>query len=210
MLKALNLSFLPEATWQKLATKPPHFAFVLLISILPLMILTLAVEGFALVKYGEEFGGMGRRLVSENRAIKYEIFYGVASLVVMFMGAALLKNMGKSFDLKATYGACFVLFAYGYTPIFLLRVLDAVPAINTWICWAVGAAVSMRILYHGVAWWLKPEQTKGLGLFIMCFIYILVLSALVHFASVQVLHGRLLENVFENPELVSALFGKNR
>ena len=94
MLKALNLSFLPEATWQKLATKPPHFAFVLLISILPLMILTLAVEGFALVKYGEEFGGMGRRLVSENRAIKYEIFYGVASLVVMFMGAASRYNHG--------------------------------------------------------------------------------------------------------------------
>lgn len=197
MLKALNLSLLPESTWQKTAEKPPHFALVLFLSILPLMIVTLAVEGYALIKYGEVFGEIGRRMVSRERAIKYEVFYGVASLVVIFLGAALLRNMGTGFNLRVSYGTCFVLFAFGYAPIFLGRVLDAVPVINTWICWAVGVGLSMRILYHGVAWWLKPEQTKGFGLFIMCFIYVLVLSGLVHFASVEVLKGRFLKGKFE-------------
>lgn len=197
MLRALNLLISPEAAWQKAALKPPHPAWVLLISILPLMIATLAVEAYAVGKYGEMFGDIGRRAVSQDRAIKYAVFYGAASLVVIFVGGGILKNVGESFNLRATYGTCFVLMAFAYSPIFLSRLLDAIPAINTWICWGVGVALSMRILYHGVGWWLKPEQTKGFGLFLLSFIYILVLSGLVHFASIQVLQGRFLKDVFE-------------
>lgn len=208
MLRALNLSLLPESAWQKAAARPPHIALVLLGSILPLMILTLAFEGYALVRFGEIFGDIGRRLVSEERAAKYVVFYAVASLLVIFIGAAILKNLGASFGLNSSYAACLVLFGFAYSPIFLTRLLDAIPAINTWICWVVGVAVSMRILYHGVAWWLKPEQTKGFGLFIMSFVTFTVLSALVHFASVQVLQGRLLNGLFEQPQVGSLFSGK--
>ena len=197
MVRALKLSIAPESCWQKAAENPPRVALVMLLSILPLMIAALAIEGYALTKYGVTFGEIGRRSVSDNRAIKYEVFYGVASLAVIFLGAGLLKSIGASFDVKASYGACLVLIAFGYAPILFSRMLDAVPGINTWICWAVGAALSLRIFYHGVAWWLKPEQTKGFGLFIISSISVLVLSALVHFASVQVLHGRFLQHLYE-------------
>lgn len=200
MLKALNLSFSPEKTWQKTAENPPHVATALFISILPLMLAALAVEAYALARYGESFGEIGRRIISQERVLKYALFYAVASWIVIFIGAALLKNMGSSFNLRSSYATCLILFGLAYTPIFLARLLDAVPAVNTWICWAVGVGLSMRILYHGVAWWLKPEQTKGFGLFIMCFIYVLVLSGLVHFASVQVLKGRFLKGIMEQPE----------
>jgi hypothetical protein len=43
---------------------------------------------------------------------------------------------------------------------------------------------------------LKPEQTKGFGVFVVSVIYTFVLSGLVHFAAVQVLHGKLLRNVY--------------
>ena len=197
MFRALSLLWSPEEEWQKAALKPPHVVVVLLISLLPLMAATLAVEGYALAKYGEIFGDIGRRPVSVHRAIKYEVFYGIGSLVVIFIGAKLLQNVGLSFNLTSSYTVCFILVAFGYSPIFLGRLLDAVPKINTWICWAVGVALSLRILYHGVAWWLKPEQTKGFGLFLVSFVYILVLSALVHFASIQVLQGKFLKNVME-------------
>ena len=209
MLRALNLSLSPEKTWQETAINPPHVATVLLLSILPLIIATLAVEAFALLRFGEDFGEI-RRAVSQERVLKYAIFYGVASLVVIFIGAALLRNVGSSFDLKSSYAACFVLFGFAYTPIFFGRLLDAVPVVNTWICWAIGVGISLRILYHGVAWWLKPEQTKGFGLFIMCFIYVMVLSGLVHFASVQVLQGKLLRGLMENPEAPQSPFSGHR
>jgi len=197
MLRALNLLFSPEAEWQKAALKPPNMMFVLLVSILPLMIVTLGVEGFSLIRYGEVFRDLAPRAISQERAIKYEVFFGLASLVVIFLGAKLLQNVSRSFNLFASYSLCFILIAFGYTPIFLVRVLDAMPQINTWICWTVGIALSFRILYHGVALWMKPEQTKGFGLFLVSFVYILVLSALVHFASIQVLQGRFLKDVME-------------
>lgn len=199
MLRALNLLFSPEAEWQKTALKPPNVVVVLLISILPLMIVTLAIEGYSLVKYGEVFRDLAPRAVSQQRAIKYELFYGLASLAVIFLGARLLQNVGKSFNLFASYSVCFILIVFGYSPIFLVRLIDSLPRINTWICWAVGVALSFRILYHGVAIWLKPEQTKGFGLFLVSMVYILVLSALVHFTSIQVLQGRFLKDVMETP-----------
>jgi uncharacterized membrane protein YecN with MAPEG domain len=197
MLRALNLLFSPEAEWQKTALKPPHFATVLFISILPLMAAALAVEGYSLVKYGEMFRGLAQRAVSFERAVKYEVFYGAASLLAMFFGARLLRNVGKTFNLAASYSICFILIAFGYFPILLVRLMDAFPQINTWICWAVGAALSFRILYHGIALWLRPEQTKGFGLLLVSFVYILVISGVIHFAAIQVLQGRFLKDIYE-------------
>ena len=198
MLRALNLLFNPEATWQKMALKPPYIATVLFISILPMMAIALGVEAYAMVNFGEMFSEIGRRTVSQDRAIKYAVFYGAASLVVVLFGAGLLKHVAESFNLRSSFSVCLILIAFAYSPIFYGRLLDAIPAINTWICWAVGVALAMRILYHGVAWWLQPEQTKGFGLFILTFIYVAVLSGLVHFASLQVLHGRFLKNIMES------------
>lgn len=203
MLRALNLLFSPEAEWQKAALKPPHFAIVLFISILPLMAIALAVEGWSLVKYGEVFRGLSARAISLDRAVKYEVFYGVASLVVIFFGGHLLRVIGRTFNLTSSYSVCFILIAFGYFPIILVRLLDALPQINSWICWSVGLVLSFRILYHGIALWLRPEQTKGFGLLLVSFVYIAVMSALVHFAAIQVLQGRFLKNVFE-PQGVSA------
>ena len=197
MLRALNLLFSPEAEWQKTALKPPHFATVLFVSILPLMAAALAVEGYSLVKYGEMFRGLALRAVSLERAVKYEVFYGVASLLTMLFGGRVLQDVGKTFNLASSYSVCFILIAFGYFPILLVRLMDAFPQINTWICWAVGVALSFRILYHGIALWLRPEQTKGFGLLLVSFLYILVISAVIHFAALQVLQGRFLKNFYE-------------
>lgn len=205
MLRALNLLFSPESEWQKAALKPPNFVVVLLFSLLPLMALSLVVEGWSLIKYGEVFRGLAARSISVDRAIKYEAFYGITSLLGIFIGARLLQNVGRSFNLQSTYAVCFILIAYGYSPIFLSRFVDAFPKINTWICWAVGVVLAFRILYHGVALWLRPEQTKGFGLLLVGFVYILVLSALVHFASIQVLQGRFLKDNFEKERIEHTL-----
>ncbi len=197
MLRALNLIFSPEPEWQKAALKPPHLLTVLFLSFLPLAIAALAVEGWSLVKYGEVFRGLAPRAVSVERAIKYEAFYGLASLLAIFFGARLLRNVGRTFNLESSYTVCFVLIAFGYFPVLLVRVIDSFPRINSWICWAVGAVLAFRVLYHGIALWLRPEQTKGFGLLIVSFVYIVVTSALVHFAAIQVLQGRFLKDILE-------------
>ena len=197
MVRSLNLLFAPSKTWERMALKQPHAATIVLISLLPLIILTFGAEGYGLLTLGERVGDLGRQVqVPQARIIRYEVFYAVASLVVIFAGTFLLKSVADSFSVTTSFSGCFILMACGFMPIFLLRIPDGIPQVNTWICWAVGAVLASRILYHGVALWLKPEQTKGFGLFLVSVIYTFVLSGLVHFAAVQVLHGRLMKNVY--------------
>jgi hypothetical protein len=210
MIRALNLLFAPSKTWERMALKPPSAATILVVSLLPLIAITFAVEGYGLLKLGDSTGEMGRINLPLERVIRYEAFYAVASIVVIFAGTFLLKSVAESFGVPCTFGGCFVLMACGFTPIFLLRMPDSLPKVSTWICWAVGAVLSVRILYHGVALWLKPEQTKGFGLFLVSVVYTFVLSGLVHFAAVQVLHGRLLKNVYPDKAVaMRSYFGRN-
>jgi hypothetical protein len=197
MLRALNFLFAPGKTWERMALKPPNAITILLITLVPLIVITFAIEGYGLLTLGEKVSDLSAHLrMPLERVIRYEVFYAVASIVVIFVGTYLLQSVAQSFGVMVSFGQCFVLMACTFTSIFLLRIPDAIPQINTWICWGVGVVLSFRILYHGVALWLKPEQTKGFGLFIVSVIYTIVLSGLVHFAAVQVLHGRLLKNVY--------------
>jgi hypothetical protein len=196
MFRALSLLFSPSKTWERMALKTPSAFTIFLISLVPLMVVTFGVEGYGLLTLGEA-GSYGAKLhLPQERIIRYEVFYAAASVLVIIAGTYLLKSVAESFGVITSFGGCFVLMACGFMPVFLLRIPDGVPQINTWICWAVGAVLSVRILYHGVALWLKPEQTKGFGLFLVSVVYTFVLSGLVHFAAVQVLHGRLLKNVY--------------
>jgi hypothetical protein len=195
MLRLFRLLFSAPAEWERTSLNPPHPLVVLLVSLVPLMIVTLGVEYLGLMRWGEAHGELGSVRLPQERVLKYVIFYALASVVVLLVGTVLLNNVATSFNLRGTFGKYFILMTLGYAPLFLARMLDALPQINTWLCWAIGAMLGMRVLYHGVALWLQPEQTKGLGVFLVTLIYTLVLSGLVHFASIQVLHGRLLKDV---------------
>lgn len=184
-----------------MALKPPHPLAVFLLTLVPMMAVTLGVEAFGLMRWGEAHGELGALRLAQERVIKYAVFYAGASIIVLFAGTWLLHNVASSFNLRGTFGAYFILMSLGYAPVFLSRMIDAVPQINTWICWAIGAMLAMRVLYHGVALWLQPEQTKGLGVFLVTLIYTIVLSGLVHFASIQVLHGRFLKQVLPDSTL---------
>ena len=83
--------------------------------------------------------------------------------------------------------------AYGFGPIILARILDGFPQLNTWVCWAIGAVGSVSVLYHGIGMILRPDQTKGFGLYLMAIIIVVLMSGLAHFAAVSVLHGKILQ-----------------
>ncbi|HEV8544352.1 MAG TPA: Yip1 family protein [Verrucomicrobiae bacterium] len=204
MFKSLNLLFSPEKEWQKIALNPPSLA-VVAFGILLLIAVTLGVEAWGLMKFGEGSGEFGRMHLPNERVLKYAVFYGVGSLLAIIIVSRLLKDVGHSFNLQAPFPICFILIAFGYSPILLFRCADAFPSINTWICWAIGAVLSLRILYHGVALWLRPEQTKGFGIFMVSFLLIVVLSGLVHFSAIQVLHGRFLKEIYPDRPLTSPL-----
>ena len=192
MIRAFQMIFSPEGVWPKIAEKNRHMIFVLLVSTLPLIVGCLALEGFGLDRLGESNGEFGRVTIERAHIYKYLGAHLAGDLFFLFFGAYFLLSVSRSFHGNATYSQAFVTLAIGSSPIFLMHAFDGIPALDTRLCWGIGFGLAIRALYHGVAVNLKPEQTKGFGLYIVSIFIVGFLSGLAHFISIQVLHGKML------------------
>ena len=174
--------------------------------LLPLLVVTMGIEGYLLARWGEKRGEFGFVVkVPVAMAAKYALAYLVMLLVAVFVSSKFLTLASESFNVRASYLQAFTLLAYGFGPIILVRVLDGIPQLNTWVCWAIGAVVSVSVLYHGIGMILKPEQTKGFGLYLVTIVILVITSALAHFAALSVLHGKVLRPRAEHTQAVVSL-----
>jgi len=189
MIDAVQVVFAPGAAWQRIALARPGVLKVWLVGLVPLLVVVSAVEGYALMHWGNKFGEHAPRLLPEGLVIRYEATYFLLALLLVFVGAGLVQRIATSSEVSTTYGDCFATVVLGLSPIFLARCLDAAPSLNTWICWGIGALLAWRSLYHGVALMLKPDHTKGFGLYLLSTLVLLLLSGLIHFVAVSVLQG---------------------
>jgi hypothetical protein len=193
MIKALQLIFTPFPVWERIALSQRGLLWALCAHLLPLAAVTLAIEGFLLARWGMASGEFRmHRPVPVDLAVRYAASYFTVLIAGVFFSALILKWASESFNVVASYSQCFIVMAYGFSPIFLARILDGIPQLNTWVCWAIGAAGAVSVLYHGIGMMLRPEQTKGFGLYLMTIIIVILVSALSHFAAVSVLQGKAL------------------
>jgi hypothetical protein len=190
MIRAFQMIFAPEGAWLKISEKNRHFLFVLFVSTLPLILGCLALEAAGIDRFGEAMGEFSRLNVAREVIIKYAITHLICDLAFLFFGGWFLMSVARSFNARVTFSQCFATMAYGASPIFLMHALDGIPILYTWLCWGIGAGLTVRSLYHGVAVNLKPEQTKGFGLFVVSIFIVGFLSGLGHFISLTVLHSQ--------------------
>jgi Yip1 domain len=192
MITALQLIFSPFETWEKISTAQRGFFWILCVYLLPLLVVALGIEGFLLTHWGEKRGEFGFVVkVPVVLAARYAAAYLAILLAAVFVSAKFLALASESFNVHTTYFESFTVMAYGFGPIILARILDGFPQINTWLCWTLGAAGSVSVLYHGVGMVLRPDQTKGFGLYLMSIIIVVFVSGLAHFAALSVLHANL-------------------
>src|SRR5688500_7981591 len=192
MIRAFQMIFSPAGVWPKIAEKNRPLLFVLFLSTLPLIIACLALEGFGLERLGDSISGFGRVNVERTLIYKYLVLHLLGDLFFLFFGAYFLLSVAKSFTPGATYSQAFTTLAIGSSPIFLMHALDGIPALHSWLCWGIGVGLAIRALYHGVAVNMKPEQTKGFGLYIVSMFSVGFLSGLAHFVCVATLHGKMM------------------
>ena len=191
MLTAIQLIFAPFRTWEKISLARRGVVWVLLVSLLPLLLASVAVEGYSLIHWGEKRGGFSMVIkASPSAGIRYSVTHAVLLLSSVVIGAKFLQWVTQSFQIQTSFAPCFSVMAYGFSPIFLGRFLDAVPALNTWVCWGLGALLSISVLYHGIGLVLRPEQTKGFGIYLFSAIMVTLSSLLSHFIAVAFLYGR--------------------
>jgi hypothetical protein len=192
MIRALLLILDAGASWEKIARAQRGFLFILCVHLLPLLVFTLGVEAYAMTRLGESRTIAGDLvIVTRHTALRYALGALVINVVVILAGARLVELIGRSFHFPTSYRACFTLLAYGLSPLFLLHLLDALPAINTWVCFAIGIALSVAALYLGTPVILRPDPAKAMGIYMIVSLMLILLAALGHFLAQELLHNRL-------------------
>lgn len=193
MIRALLLLIEPSRTWEKIKNDQSSVTWISCSCLLPVLLLASAGEALGLVYLGVERSSVTQQVVkvSPPLALRYELAQLVFSLVIVYLGAAALKGIGASFHRRHGYTQCFTTLAYSLSPLFLLRLLDAVPAINTWVCYGIGIFLALSFLYRGLPFVMQPDPSNALGLFVFCSVLLIGATGLAHFVAVLVLDEKI-------------------
>lgn len=193
MIQALLLIFLPTAAWERIVQKRHSIAYILLIYLVPLLVLTSAAEAYGLHR-GRWQGEISHlKQYTINEAILFEAAQFLVTLLVVVIGAYLVKSMGETFHSRHTYRQAFTVVAYGLGPLLLLRALNAFPAISPWLSWSIGILLSIGALYQGLPRVLEPDPPHAFGLYFMSSLLLLLITGLVQFVTAWYLQGKFVE-----------------
>jgi hypothetical protein len=165
--------------------------FVLTIYLLPLLLITSAVEGYGLVHWGKWQSDVGRlKTFSPGETVLVETAQILLSFGVVLLCAHLLKSIGQTFHGRNTYAQALTAIAYSMGPLFLLRLLDVFASISPWVAWAIGICLTVAALYQGVPRAMDPDPSHAFGLYLMTALLVVLISGLVRFATAAYLQGK--------------------
>ncbi|MCX6893509.1 MAG: YIP1 family protein [Verrucomicrobiota bacterium] len=195
MLKAILLVLEPTAAWEKIFLARRGTVFVLLSHLLPLLLIGSVCEGYGLIHWGKQRGQMQDvvhiKTFSRAETVIFETAQLIVSLLVVFGGANMVKSIGETFHGRHNYNQAFSAIAYGLSPLFALRLLDAFPSVSPWVTWSIGIMLSIGALYHGVPRMMEPDPPHAFGLFLMASLLLLVITGMVRFVTWWYLTGKL-------------------
>lgn len=184
MIRVLLLLFNPIASWERIVEAKRGIVTIILISLLPLLLLTLAGECGGLNHWGKQRGEFGHPVaLALPELMKYAVLQIVLSLAVVFVGAFLVKAIGETFHGRHHYPQAFTTVTYGLSPFFLVRLLDAFPNWPWWLTWAIGIVLTLSVLYTGIPVVMKPDPAHALGLYFMSALLLIFITGLAAFLA---------------------------
>lgn len=188
MLNPLLILILPQTTWGKIASAQRSVLVILLFSMVPLLGLSAGLEMYGLEHWGTLRQDLEQVIrVDHDRAVRYGMAQELAGWTVLIVGSWLIHATARSFHIYPAYRECFTVWAYGLSPHFLFRMVDAYPAAPTWGCWAMGVLGCAYTFYNGVALVLKPEPTKGFGMYLITVLLAALLTGLGHLLALSII-----------------------
>jgi hypothetical protein len=193
MIKALFLIFQTGAAWERVVKARRSVISVLVLYFLPMMLLVAVADGIGLVKWGEPQADIIRRVhrFTVGQVVVYETAQSLLMLLAVGVCAVLIKILGENFHGHYAYQQTFTLVMYGMSPIFLLRLADVTPTFVPWATWAVGLALSIKVLHQGVWYVMQPAPPNAFALYLMSSLLLAAATGLVRFVTAWYLVGRI-------------------
>jgi Yip1 domain len=188
MFKAVLLIFEPVVTWDRVVQAKRSLRSVLFFFLLPTVLLSVAGELFGLLYWGKKNQVLGKVTpISRELALYYGLAQISASLAVVFGGAKLVHSIAGTIRSRNTLTQSFTLMAYTMSPLLLVRLLDAFPAMNPWVTLGIGLLLSLTVLYQGLPKLLDPDPPQAFGLYVMAGLVLIITNALARALTEMVL-----------------------
>jgi len=190
MFKVFFLIFEPHVAWDRIALARRGYAFILGTYLLPFILLDTAVEGWSLMKWGKWQSHLQiTKTFAQTTVIHFEILQAILWLAMVFVSALLLYVATESFHGRRSYLQVFSTVAYGYSPLFLVNLLNVSPTMNPGVTWALGIAMTVWILYQGIPRGLKPDPTHALGIYLSAVVVVVLISGMARVLTALYLLG---------------------
>lgn len=190
MIKALMLIFEPGMAWEGIALAKKSVRQVFYGFLVPIIFLSIAGEMAGIFFWGRHQELQGNMKLPRNQAIAYGICETILSFGMVFIGAKIVKSLAQNVHIRHTFNQAFTVVAYSFAPLFLVRLLDAFPAINPWATFGVGMALCVATLYHGVPRILQPDPPNAFGLYLVSALLLTGVAGLARFLSWLLLSDR--------------------
>lgn len=194
MIKALLLILYPAGTWDSIVLTKRSWPMILLGYLLPLWLVAFVAEGYGLVHWGKPRGVISQiKTFSNSEALIFEILQLFLMLIVVVVGARLIKALGETFHGRNTFAQAFTATAYGLSPFFTMRILDMFQGISSWaywLTWGIGILLCVATLYHGIPRVLLPDPPHAFGLYLTSGVLLTMVSGLARFITFSYLEGK--------------------
>jgi uncharacterized membrane protein YidH (DUF202 family) len=176
MIKVFFLLFEPSATWDGIARARRGFSFILFFYLLPMIVISSAVEGWGLERWGKWQPKFQQfKNFSTTGIITFEAIQAVLLLLMVLVSALLLLKISQTFEHRRNYQQAFATMAYGYSPLFLAHLLDAGPTVNPMTSSIIGIILTVWVLYQGIPRVMQPDPTHAFGLYLSA-MFVVVLT----------------------------------
>ena len=118
------------------------------------------------------------RTYTQTTVIHFEILQALLLLAMVLISIGLIWVTTNSFQPRRKFLPVFSTVAYGFSPLFLLNLLNVMPDFNLIVVWAIGITLTVSVLYQGIPHGIKPDPTQAFGIYLsMIFIVVLVSAA---------------------------------
>jgi len=190
MIKVLFLIFEPGVTWEKIAQARKSLVYITVVQLLPLVLLGSALEAWGLSRHGKWQPRFQMfKSFSLGDIVTFETIQFVLLLAMVFASALLVYKISQTFQDRLNFLQAFTTVAYGYSPLFLFRFMDASATMHPAVTWLLGMGVSVWILYQGIPRVMLPDPTHAFGLYLSAMIVVILTSGLTRLMTAMYLLG---------------------
>ena len=190
MIKAFFLIFEPSETWDRINRERRGYLYILGVYLLPMIVLVSVAEGWGLASWGKWQPKFQKyKTFTDGNVISFEIIQTALLLLMVFLSALLLLKISQTFQSRRKYLEAFTTITYAYSPLLLVRVLDAGPTVSPWATWGIGLMLTIWVLYQGIPRVMQPDPTHAFGLYLSAIFVIILTSGMVRLLTALYLLG---------------------